>query len=226
MPLQLRSGVYHRIAALLVLCSLDLLGGCAEPSLRIGRTAGGLDLALRLSPSAIQLAVGDELLSPLAVVSISADVVQALRQMNYHSTYLEIVDHLNNQRHVFSLSRVGDSVEVETQYHSTTRVINDRYATVVTIDADEVTAFLRHEANARAKPQFPNTPWRYFLIWRSIHLDWSVHGFWDVILDLVYLLFLPIVGFVDLVLIVATFAGRLVVFGFIVAVYLITSPFQ
>jgi hypothetical protein len=204
---------------------LLLLGACGHPTLKLGRTVKGADVGISVTPASLSLFVGKKAFTPYASVGFGADIIKGLNRLNTHITYVELVDKTRSQRHVFKLEDFADTLEVETKFRTKTRVVNELYSTLVTIDADEISTFIRNEATPHRKPHFPHSPWKYFVIWRSIDLDWSVNGFFDVIADIIYVPFLAAVAVLDVALVLVTFAVRVVIYGGLLAWYLLTAPF-
>lgn len=204
-----------------------LLSGCSsDKEYVIGYTPGylghNLPVTLLIGENGISLHYdGISVNTPIGTFSIDD-----YSYLNFHRTYVQLINEKNNTKEVFELNRRFDRFEANTQGKTKVVVEEKANSTVVTIKSRTITNYLYREKKAGLKPEFPDVIIPHWIILKAYNIDWSVNNFWDLIQDLIFAIIWLIFACVDLALVILDLLLRFIGFIFIVLWYAISSIFK
>jgi hypothetical protein len=210
----------------LFMLMLILTPGCADqPEFEIGIAPNGLPIVLTISSEGVAIKYNGKIHLPFVTVSIGYPVWKSIPNRVRHATYIEVLNRKDGNKLVYKLTDIGEQFRVNTKYESQVTVTNRQYATLVTVDAEEISDFLHIAPTVTPKPGFPSSPIPYFALTQLINVDWSVNDAWDILQDILFGVLYAILFILDVIIIVIIFVLRLLWFIGANIVYFFASMF-
>lgn len=207
--------------SLLFLSCFLTLTSCSD-NLTIGFTPTGIPVTLSLNKSGIHVSLTGAFATPVGTFAIAANISE--KYYNKHATYIELINRLDGEKTVICLENVGESVRWESK-NCKINVENRYYSTVVTVESDEITNFLHKQKGKKAgyKPDFPETPIRYFYFVRLLnsHVNWEIDSVADFFGDVFFGIIWVFAVILDLMIIVVVFILRFLWWVLLLLGYLI-----
>ena len=204
-----------RILYLLIvlLMSMTLTGCSDEGELALGYTPAGVPITLFISTKGVpSIRFNKRIVTPIGAFNLTTGIPDAsIDNMAKHVTYVEIINRLDDEKHVIELFNDGESIEWDTQ-NSHIRVENRTYSTLVTVESDEITNFLHKKEGPGYKPDFPETPLPYFWLFKTLkaRVNWEIDSVGDFFANVFFYILAAFAIFIDLLIIIIIFILRLV----------------
>ncbi len=198
---------------IVMLMSVTLTSCSDKGEMALGYTPTGLPVTLFISTKGVpSIRFNKKIVTPIGSFNLTTGIPDArIDDIAQHVTYVEIINRLDDQKHVIELHDNGESIEWDTK-NSHIRVENRTYSTLVTVESDEITNFLHHKEGPGYKPDFPETPIPYFYVFKTLksRVNWEVDSVGDFFANVFFYILAGIAIMIDLIIIVALFAIRLV----------------
>ncbi len=209
---------------LILLFLLLLLQGCSKKNgIVIGYSLPGIPIVLEVSKNGVNISFNNRVFTPIGSFAISMSLKNIIKDFDRHATYIEIYNKKDNNKIVFKLTDIGESLEINTEYKTQIKVINYKYYSRVIINSEEISNFIHIEPEVDPKPKFPESPIQYFVLCKSVHVDWSIRNFWDLIQNIIYAIFFIIIFILDLLIIIILFFLRIIWFLLMITWYFLSN---
>lgn len=201
---------YPNMKKLIALLFLLPLASCGDGSknFTLGFSPAGLPLTLCISSTGQpSIKFSNSIKLPIGSLSLGDGTVA-----QNHRTYLVLNSRNDGKRYAFELTDLNEKISWETSKYTVNTVENRRFSTVVSVESEEISNLLHKKEEASSKPRFPEQPFSYFYLTKKLTgaVNWEVHGFSDLIADLLFAILWVVCLIVDLVLMVAFFILRII----------------
>jgi hypothetical protein len=195
-----------------------LLTSCSsDKNFKIGITPNGIPITLNINSSGFPtIDFAGSIKLPFLTLSISTD-----NYIQPYCTYVELYNRKENRKHVFELAKNNTSIKIDTDGKTEISVIKKKYSTVVIINSEEISNYLYKGPEPKAKPDFPEHPWQYFAVAKAFNsnIDWNIDSVSDFFADILYGIIWILAVLIDLIIIIISFAIRLIIWIFILLAY-------
>ena len=184
------------------------LTSCSD-NLTLGFTPTGIPITLSMNSHGFHVSCSGAIITPIGTFSLNYYIPE--KNYIHHCTYIELINRLDNEKHIIRLENVGESVRWESSNCKIT-VENRVYSTVVTVESDKISNFM-HEGkgkDAGYKPDFPETPFNYFCLFKLLnsHVNWEINSVADFVGDIIFGIIAFFAIILDLMIIVVLFILR------------------
>lgn len=193
---------------LLLLATMFVGCGNGDQNFTLGFSPAGLPLTLCIS-SAGQPSIkfSNSIKLPIGSISLGEGTVA-----QNHRTYLELISRNDGKRYTFELTDLNEKITWETSKYTMNTVENKRFSTSITVESEEISNLLHKRVEAGTKPGFPEQPFSYFGLTKKVShaVNWEIHGFADLIADILFAIVWVVCLVVDLILMVVFFLLRVI----------------
>lgn len=193
---------------LLLLAILFIGCGNGDKNFTLGFSPAGLPLTLCISSTGQpSIKFSNSIKLPIGSLSLGDGTVA-----QNHRTYVVLNSRNDGKRYAFELTDLNEKITWETSKHTVNTVENRRFSTVVTVESEEISNLLHKREEAGTKPHFPEQPFSYFGLTKSLThaVNWEVHSFSDLIADILFAIVWVVCFIVDLILMAVFFLLRVI----------------